>query len=144
MRTTWDTISAPVACSRNADATAPSATRAAVSRADARSRIGRASVKSYFCMPTRSAGPGQRRVAGRSLEHLGVDRVGRHDGLPLGPLGVADPQRHRTALGLAVADAADDLELVGLELHPRAPAVAQPPARERVLDVVGRDTDVGG
>ena len=36
-------------------ATAPSATRAAVSRAEARSRIGRASSKPYFCMPARSA-----------------------------------------------------------------------------------------
>ena len=55
IRTTWDTIRASRACSRNADATAPSATRAAVSRADARSRIGRASSHPYFCMPTRSA-----------------------------------------------------------------------------------------
>ena len=44
-------------------ATAPSATRAAVSRAEARSRIGRASSKSYFCMPTRSAWPGRGRVS---------------------------------------------------------------------------------
>ena len=44
-------------------ATAPSATRAAVSRAEARSRIGRASSKSYFCMPTRSACPGRGRVS---------------------------------------------------------------------------------
>ena len=39
----------------NARATAPRATRAAVSRALARSRIGRASSNPYFCMPTRSA-----------------------------------------------------------------------------------------
>src|SRR4051794_40422372 len=55
IRTTWETIRASSVCSRNADATAPSATRAAVSRADARSRIGRASSQPYFCMPTRSA-----------------------------------------------------------------------------------------
>src|SRR4051794_1565569 len=60
--TTWETTSAPTACWRNRDATAPSATRAAVSRAEARSRIGRASSKSYFCMPTRSAWPGRGRV----------------------------------------------------------------------------------
>ena len=36
-------------------ATRPSATRAAVSRAEARSSTGRASSKSYFCMPARSA-----------------------------------------------------------------------------------------
>ena len=44
-------------------ATRPSATRAAVSRALARSRIGRASSKPYFCMPTRSAWPGRGRVS---------------------------------------------------------------------------------
>ena len=44
-------------------ATRPRATRAAVSRAEARSRIGRASSKSYFCMPTRSACPGRGRVS---------------------------------------------------------------------------------
>ncbi len=39
-------------------------TRAAVSRALARSRTGRDSVKSYFCMPARSACPGRGRVSG--------------------------------------------------------------------------------
>ena len=53
--TTWESTCAPVVCSRKAEATCPSATRAAVSRAEARSRIGRASSKAYFCMPTRSA-----------------------------------------------------------------------------------------
>ncbi len=48
---------------RNDRAIAPSATRAAVSRALARSRIGRASSKPYFCMPTRSAWPGRGRVS---------------------------------------------------------------------------------
>ena len=43
-------------------ATRPSATRAAVSRAEARSSTGRASSKSYFCMPARSAWPGRGRV----------------------------------------------------------------------------------
>ncbi len=45
-------------------ATLPSATRAAVSRALARSRMGRASSKPYFCMPARSAWPGRGRVSG--------------------------------------------------------------------------------
>src|SRR6478672_8355280 len=60
--TTWETMRAPTACSRKFEATRPSATRAAVSRAEARSRIGRASSKSYFCMPARSACPGRGRV----------------------------------------------------------------------------------
>ena len=40
---------------RNARATPPAATRAAVSRADARSRTFRTSLKSYFKAPARSA-----------------------------------------------------------------------------------------
>ena len=49
---------------RNACATAPRATRAAVSRALARSSTGRASSNPYFCIPARSAWPGRGRVSG--------------------------------------------------------------------------------
>jgi hypothetical protein len=45
-------------------ASAPAATRAAVSRADARSSTSRASVNPYFCMPARSACPGRTCVSG--------------------------------------------------------------------------------
>ena len=45
-------------------ASAPAATRAAVSRADARSSTSRASVNPYFCMPARSAWPGRTWVSG--------------------------------------------------------------------------------
>ena len=62
--TTWLTMLTPSAWSRKAAATAPSATRAAVSRAEARSRMGRASGKAYFCIPARSAWPGLGRVSG--------------------------------------------------------------------------------
>ncbi len=62
MDTTWLTISTPATWCRKALATAPTATRAAVSRALARSRMGRASSRSNFCMPTRSAWPGRGRV----------------------------------------------------------------------------------
>ena len=48
---------------RNELATEPSATRAAVSRALARSRTGRASSKPYFCIPVKSACPGRGRVS---------------------------------------------------------------------------------
>ncbi|MEY9850839.1 hypothetical protein ABH923_000517 [Leifsonia sp. EB41] len=61
MDSVWLTSVIP-SSARNERATAPSATRAAVSRALARSRIGRASSKPYFCMPTRSAWPGRGRV----------------------------------------------------------------------------------
>ena len=54
----------PAACNKKRFATSPSATRAAVSRALARSKIGRASVCEYFCIPARSACPGRGRVSG--------------------------------------------------------------------------------
>ena len=90
------------------------------------------------------ARPGECLVAGQSLELDRVDRVGGHHLLPLGPLGVADLDRYRSALGLAVADAADDPDLVLLELHPGTTAVPEPTAREGVGDVFGRHLDVGG
>ena len=58
--TTCERTSTPSA-RRNARASAPPATRAAVSRALARSSTLRTSVKSYFCVPTRSAWPGRGR-----------------------------------------------------------------------------------
>ena len=61
-RTTWLTTPTPTWPSR-ALAAAPAATRAAVSRALARSSTGRASAKPYFCMPVRSAWPGRGRVS---------------------------------------------------------------------------------
>ena len=61
---TWLRIVIPTLCCKKFRATAPSATRAAVSRALARSKIARASSKSYFCIPTKSACPGRGRVNG--------------------------------------------------------------------------------
>ena len=49
---------------RKARATPPAATRAAVSRAEARSRTLRTSLKSYLSAPARSAWPGRTRVTG--------------------------------------------------------------------------------
>src|SRR3954451_19625748 len=57
---TWETTSTPRA-SRKALASAPPATRAAVSRALARSSTLRTSVKPYFWTPARSACPGRGR-----------------------------------------------------------------------------------
>lgn len=62
--TTWLTTSMPHSWRRKARATVPTATRAAVSRALARSNTGRASEKPYFCMPGRSACPGRGLVNG--------------------------------------------------------------------------------
>ena len=90
-------------------ASVPAATRAAVSRAEARSSTSRASVKPYFCMPARSAWPGRTWVSGAAVGPSSA--AGRHLLLPLVgvavPLGVADLDGHRRAERAAVADAAD-------------------------------------
>ena len=88
--------------------------------------------------------PGQRGVASQTRQGLGRHRVGTHDLLPLRPLGVADPDRDRATLGEAVPDAAEQLDVVALERHPRAAAVAEPTSRECVGEVVGGDRDPGG
>ena len=75
-------------------------------------------------MPARSAWPGrgrvERRVAGQRLEHLGGDRVGditfSHFGHSVLPIRIATGR----AQGPAVPDAAEELDLVLLELI-RAP-----------------------
>ena len=134
--TTCETISTPSDWSSSRRATSPSATRAAVSRALARSRIG-PGVGVPELLHARQVGvagprPGQRGVARLVARVLpGVDRVGRHDRLPLGPLGVAHPDRDRPAKRDAVPHAAGELHLVLLELHPRAAPVPGPPPRER-------------
>ena len=78
-------------------------------------------------------GPG----AGERL--LRPPRSGGHLLLPLGPLRVADLERHRRPEGAAVADAAQDGELVLLEAHPGPPAVAQPAPGQLGLDLRGGD-----
>ena len=129
-------------------ASSPSATRAAVSRALARSSTGLASWCPYFCIPARSAWPGRGRVSGaarpRSSRRPGGHRVGRHHRVPLGPLGVADADRDRPAERHAVPHAAGDLRLVLLELHPRAPAVPGPAPGQRGGHVRGADLDARG
>ena len=91
------------------------------------------------------AGPraGQRGVAGLPGQHVGVDRVGRHDRRPLRPLGVAHLDRDRPALRAAVPDPAGEGDLVLLEGHACAPAVAQPAAGQLHVDVGGLHLDAG-
>ena len=90
-------------------------------------------------------GPGQRGVAGLR----GEQRRGR-PGRPPSPSATWATRElpTRIATGLprvqAVPDAADDLDLVLLERHPRAPAVAQPAAGELAADVVGRHSTPAG
>ena len=97
--------------------------------------------------------PGERPVAGDLLlgvdvvgrgERVGVDRVGAHHRLPLGPLRVADPDGDRRPQRQAVPHPAEELDLVLLELHPGAAAVAQPPARQGAGDVGRGDLDARG
>ena len=87
--------------------------------------------------------PGQRRVAGALLEFGRVDGVGGHHGFPLGPFGVADLDGDRAAERDAVPDAGQHGDLVLLELHPGAAAVAEAAAGQLTRDVVGGDVDPG-
>ena len=80
--------------------TAAAATRAVVSRADARSRMSRASSRSYLSIPVRSAWPGRTRVtarlrsarlpsAPRRIASVVVARSRIHDLLPVLPVAIA-------------------------------------------------------
>src|SRR5699024_11641964 len=84
---------------------------------------------------------GQQRCARLVLDGLGVDRVRGHDLFPLGPLGVADLDRDGRAHGLTVADAPENADRVGLELHPRAPPVAETTPGELGTDLLARHLD---
>jgi hypothetical protein len=87
------------------------------------------------------ARPGQRSVARQPLQDVLVDRVRRHDLLPLGPLGVADAQGNRPTLGQPVPDPAEQLEVVTLEGHPRAAAVTEAATCQRGVQFRGSDGD---
>jgi len=87
--------------------------------------------------------PGQGLVAGAVLELGGVDGIGGHHGFPLGPLRVADLNRDRAAERDAVPDARQHGDLVLLELHPRAAAVAKAAAGQLTRDVIRGDVDSG-
>ena len=119
--TTCERISTPSA-RRNARASAPPATRAAVSRALARSSTLRTSVKPYFCVADEVGVAGPREV---HLGHVGLDRPRVHPLLPVGVVAVGDLQRDRAAERQAVAHAAGDLGAVALDLHAPATTVAQ-------------------
>ncbi len=125
-------------------AIAPAATRDAVSRALARSRMSRMSARPYFATPARSAWPGRGRVTGARFAPARVRRDLRrrvHRPLPVRPVAVLDHHRDRAAHRLAGAHAREDLRAIGLDLHPPSAAVAALPAaklrRDRV-DVHGK------
>ena len=127
-------------------ATAPSATRAAVSRALARSRTGRASSKSYFCIPARSAWPGRGRVSGVLRGLLG--RIGGSTGSAAHDLGHFGHSvlPIRSAIGLPSVcpwRTPPRSQLVCFELHARATAIAKLASGEVGLDRGARDGDAG-
>ena len=116
MRTTCPRTRMPSAPS-SALASAPAATRAHVSRAEARSSTLRTSSRSYLSAPARSAWPGRGRTTLRLArgdlgELLVAGRPGAHRGAPARVVAVADDQRDRPAQRAAVAQAAEDLGLV--------------------------------
>ena len=137
---TCETTSTPTA-RRNAFASAPPATRAAVSRALARSSTLRTSVKPNFQTPARSAWPGPREV---HLGHVGLDRPRVHPLLPVGVVAVGDLEGDRAAERAAVADAGGDLGGVLLDLHAPAAAVAELAARHVVVDRVAVELEARG
>ena len=65
-----------------------------------------------------------------------IHRVGIHDGGPLGPLGIADLQHDGTADGTAVADPAQDPQLIALKGLAGTAPVPQTPAGQRCPDVL--------
>ena len=87
-------------------------------------------------------GPGQRGVAG-DVEFGGRNRIRGHHGFPLGPLAVADLDGDRAAEGEPVAHTGQHGDLILLELHPRAAAVAQASARQLIRDVARGHLDTG-
>ena len=145
---TWLRTSTPYACRRNAFATLPERDPgrrlAGAGALQHRARVVEAVLLHADEVGVAGARAGQGRVAGEALELLGAHRVGAHDGLPLGPLAVADPDGERAALGHAVADPAEELDLVALERHPGAAAVAEPAPGELVRDLVGAGADPCG
>jgi hypothetical protein len=90
--------------------------------------------------------PGQVGVPGPRLgEHLARGAgLGRHLLGPLRPLGVGDLDRHGRAERAAVADAAEQRDLVGLEAHARAAPVAEAAPCQLVGDVGCLDGQAGG
>ena len=105
---------------------APPATRAAVSRAEARSRMLRTSLEAVLPRADEVGVAGARQV---HLGHLRLDRPRAHPLLPVGEVAVGDLQRDRAAERAAVAHAGGHVGAVALDLHAPAAAVAELAAR---------------
>jgi hypothetical protein len=68
----------------------------------------------------------------------------RHHVFPVGPVTVADLHRDGRPHGLPAPYSGQPLDLVRLDLHPRAAAVALHPALELMIDVLGSHWQAGG
>jgi len=90
--------------------------------------------------------PGQVGVPGTGAGEglLRLPRCGVHLLLPLGPLGVGDLDGHGRAESAAVADTAEQGQLVTFEAHARATAVPQTPPGQLALDLLDGDVEAGG
>ena len=122
-------------------ASAPAATRAAVSRALARSSTLRTSRWPNFRAPPRSAWPGRGRC---DLVDLGLDRPRVHPLLPVRVIAVRDQERDRAAERAPVTDARAHLDRVALDLHPPAAAVTELAARQLAVDPLAVELEPRG
>ena len=114
---------------------APAATRAAVSRALARSSTSRMSVRSYLMAPARSACPGRGRVTrGRAapVASAGGVLLGVHRLFPVFPIPISDQQGDRRADRFRAPHAREDLGLIRFDGHP-APAPVSALAAAQLL-----------
>ena len=120
---------------------APPATRAAVSRAEARSRMLRTSRLLVLLRADEVGVAGPRQV---DLGDRRVDRPGAHPLLPVGVVAVGDLQRDRAAERAPVTHAARDLGRVALDLHAPSAAVAELAARHVAVEVLGAQLEARG
>ena len=146
-RSTWETIRAPTACSRKllAHPAERHPGRGLAGRGALEDRAGLVEVVLLHAGQVGVAGPrpGQRGVAGQRLELAGstgsADITFSHLGHSVLPISIATgpPRVSPCRTPPTMRD------LVLLELHPGAAAVAEPAPGQRVGDVVGRHLDVG-
>ena len=139
--TTWEMTSMPIVRSSSL-ATAPAATRAAVSLALARSSTSRASSNPYFCIPARSAWPGRTWVSGASVAPGAGDISACHLSL-----------RFHSVLAISMATGDPSVrpwrtppmqrQLVDLEALARPAAEAEPAPGQLALDVLDGDGQAG-
>ena len=140
IRSTWLWTLTPTAA-RNAFASPPAATRAAVSRALARSSTLRTSRVAELEQAGEVGVAGPRQV---DLLDLGVDRPRVHPLLPVRVVAVGDQQRDRAAERAAVADPRADLDRVLLDLHPAAAAVTELAPRHVAVERLAVDLEPRG